>query len=389
MDRSRFRFMGQSWLFWVAVVLIFLAAQWVLMPRLTEFRRTAWVMFPSIMAIICLGLNFIYGFNGQFSLGQWGFYAIGAYASAVMSYRYAERFTHPIQGITIDVPAALQRLVPLAQVDLFRFDAGQSMFLLLAVLFGAVLAALISAAFGYAVLLRLGSDYFGIATLGFTVIVQVLLINSDRVIPETKGARGMVGIPQMTSFFWAFAFLVLAIVVIRNVLYSSVGRAIVSVREDELAAKAMGIDTVRYKTTAFVIGSFFAGVAGALYAHLYAFLSPIYFGFVKSFDPMIIIVFGGLGNMTGTLIATFLWAITLEGMRIWLPQGFEAWRFVVYPIVLLLVMLLRPQGLMGKVELGFLRAPKWPLPEALRRQAQPQPAEAAAGGPEPQEEGAA
>ena len=382
MDRSKFRLLGQNWLFWLGVALIFLVAQWVLMPRLTEFRRTVWVMFPCIMAIICLGLNLIYGFNGQFSLGQWGFYAIGAYASAILSYRYAERFTYPIQGITLSVPPLLQKLVPLAQVDLFHFDAGQSMFLLVAVLLAALLAALISAVFGYAVLLRLGSDYFGIATLGFTIIVQVLLINSDQVIPETKGARGMVGIPQMTSFFWAFFFLVLTIVVIRNVLYSSTGRAIVSVREDELAARAMGVDTVRYKTTAFVIGSFFAGVAGALYAHLYAFLSPNYFGFVKSFDPMIIIVFGGLGNLTGTLLATFLWAITLEGMRIWLPQGFEAWRFVVYPIVLLLVMLLRPQGLMGTVELGFLRAPKWPLPAALRAKAEPRLAGATAGNPE-------
>jgi len=156
---------------------------------------------------------------------------------------------------------------------------------------------------------------------------------------------------------------VLAIVVMRNVLHSSVGRAIVSVREDELAAEAMGIDTLKYKTMSFVIGSFFAGLAGGLYAHMYAFLSPQYFSFVKSFDPLIIIVLGGLGNMTGTVLATFLWAITLEGMRIWLPQGFEAWRFVVYPIVLLLMMLLRPQGLMGKVELGFLKATKWPLRE--------------------------
>jgi branched-chain amino acid transport system permease protein len=360
MNRSKFRFLGQSALFWLAVVLIFLAAQWVLIPRLTEFRRTVWVMFPCIMAIICLGLNLIYGFNGQFSLGQWGFYAIGAYASAILTYRFDERFSHPIQGIVWQIPTALQKVIPLTELSLFQFDAGRSGLLLVAVLFAAALAAVISLAFGYVVLLRLGSDYFGIATLGFAVIVQVLLINSDKIIPETKGARGMVGIPQMTSFFWAFLFLVLAIVVMRNVLYSSVGRAILSVREDELAAKAMGIDTLKYKTMAFVIGSIFAGIAGALYAHLYAFLSPIYFGFVKSFDPMIIIVFGGLGNMTGTLLATFVWAITLEGMRIWLPQGFEAWRFVVYPIVLLLVMLLRPQGLLGKFELGFLRAPKWP-----------------------------
>jgi branched-chain amino acid transport system permease protein len=382
MNRSRVRFLGQGWLFWLVIVVVFLAARWVLIPRLTEFRRTVWVMFPCIMAIICLGLNFIFGFNGQFSLGQWGFYAIGAYTSAILTYRYAERFTYPIQGMVVSIPPTLQRLVPLAQVEIFHFDAGRSAFLLVAVLIGAALAALISAAFGYAVLLRLGSDYFGIATLGFTVIVQVLLINLDIVIPETKGARGMVGIPQMTSFFWAFFFLVLTVVVIRNVLYSTVGRAIVSVREDELAARAMGVDTVRYKTMAFVIGSFFAGVAGALYAHLYAFLSPNYFGFVKSFDPMIIIVFGGLGNLTGTLIATFLWAITLEGMRIWLPQGFEAWRFVVYPIVLLLVMLLRPQGLMGKVELGFLRTPKWPLPAALRSKAETKVVEATAGNPQ-------
>jgi branched-chain amino acid transport system permease protein len=386
MDRSRFRFLGQSSLFWIGVVLIFLVGEWVLMPRLTEFRRTAWVMFPCIMAIICLGLNFIFGFNGQFSLGQWGFYAIGAYASAIMSYRYAERFTYPIQGFTLSIPPALQRLIPLAQIELFHFDVGRSLFLLGAVLFGAGLAALVSAVFGYAVLLRLGSDYFGIATLGFTIIVQVLLINSDRVIPETKGARGMVGIPEMTSFFWAFAFLILTLVVIRNVVYSSVGRAVVSVREDELAAKAMGIDTTRYKTMAFVIGSFFAGVAGALYAHLYAFLSPVYFGFVKSFDPLIIIVLGGLGNMTGTLVATFLWAITLEGMRIWLPQGFEAWRFVVYPIVLLLVMLLRPQGLLGRLELGFLRKPKWPLPATLRAKAKPKLAAATAGDPQSRQE---
>jgi len=361
MNRTKLRFLGQGWLFWVTVVLLFLVVQWGLLPRLSEFRQDGWVLFPCIMAIICLGLNLIYGFNGQFSLGQWGFYAIGAYASAVVSYRFAERFTHPMEGIVVQVPVWLQKIVPLAEIDLFRFDPEKSLFFLGALLFGAVLAALISWGFGYIVLLRLGSDYFGIATLGFSVVIQVLLVNLDKVLPETKGARGMVGIPHLSSFPWMFWFLVLTIVVMRNVLHSSVGRSIISVREDELAAEAMGIDTLKYKTMSFVIGSFFAGLAGGLYAHMYAFLSPQYFSFVKSFDPLIIIVLGGLGNMTGTLLATFLWAITLEGMRIWLPQGFEAWRFVVYPIVLLLMMLLRPQGLMGRLELGFLKARKWPL----------------------------
>ncbi|MBC7262351.1 MAG: branched-chain amino acid ABC transporter permease, partial [Chloroflexi bacterium] len=334
MTKSRLRFLGQSWLFWLVVCIVFLVVQWVLMPRMTEFRRTAWIVFPCIMAIICLGLNLIYGFNGQFSLGQWGFYAIGAYAAALVTYHWAERISYPIEGITLRVPPLLQKLIPMAEIALFHFDAGKSALLLVALLIGAMLAAVISLGFGYVVLLRLGSDYFGIATLGFTIMIQVLIINSDQVIPETKGARGMVGIPQMTSFFWAFIFLVLTLVLVRNIIYSSVGRAIVSVREDEVAAQAMGIDVLKYKTISFVIGSFLAGLAGGLYAHLYAFLSPGYFSFVRSFDPLIIIVFGGLGNMTGTLVATFFWAFSLEGMRIWLPQGFEAWRFVVYPIAL-------------------------------------------------------
>jgi len=373
------RFLGQSWLFWLAVLLIFLVVQWVVMPRFTEFRRMSWVIFPCIMAIICLGLNLIYGFNGQFSLGQWGFYGIGAYASALITYHWTQRVTFPIEGVTLQIPAALQRIVPLAEMQLFHIDAGRSALLLFALLAGGALAAIISLGFGYVVLLRLGSDYFGIATLGFTVMVQVLLINSDLVIPETKGARGMIGIPQMTSFFWAFALLVLALVVMRNIIYSSTGRAIISVREDETAAQAMGIDTLRYKTMSFVLGSFYAGLAGGLYAHLYAFLSPSYFSFQRSFDPMIIIVFGGLGNMTGTLLATFVWAISLEGMRIWLPQGFEAWRFVIYPIALLLLMLFRQQGLLGRVELGFLRAPRWPLRKLGGADMPPAVAAAAAG----------
>jgi len=360
MQKSGFRLLGQSWRFWVIVLLIFLVAQWIVMPRMSGFRNRAWIIFPCIMAVICLGLNLIYGFNGQFSLGQWGFYGIGAYSSAVITYYLGPKVSLPIEGITIPLPGLVQNLIPMAEMQLFHFDLGKAGLLVVAVAVGGLLAALISLGFGYIVMLRLGSDYFGIASLGFTLIVQNLLINSDQLIPITKGARGMIGIPQLTSFFWAFLFLILAIVVIRNLIYSSTGRAIVSVREDEVAAQAMGIDVLKYKVVSFVLGSLFAGVAGALYAHLYAFLSPSYFSFAQSFDPMIIIVMGGLGNMTGTIIATFLWAITLEGMRIWLPTGFETWRFVVYPIALLLLMLFRPQGIMGRVELGFLRAPKWP-----------------------------
>jgi branched-chain amino acid transport system permease protein len=235
--------------------------------------------------------------------------------------------------------------------------SGQIVFLA-ALLFGATLAAAVSYLFGLPVL-KMGGDYFGIATLGFTMVVKVLADNADSVFPEMKGARGMVGTPQLASWFWSFAFLVVTVVVMRNLLQSSTGRAIVSIRENEIAAKAMGIDTTRYKNLAFVVGSFFAGLAGALYAHRYPTLHPTAFHFVKSFDPLIIVVFGGLGSITGTVVAAFAWAISLEGLRL-LPQGMELWRFVIYPLLLLLVMLLRPQGLFGGIEIGFLKPRVWP-----------------------------
>jgi branched-chain amino acid transport system permease protein len=206
-------------------------------------------------------------------------------------------------------------------------------------------------------LLRLGSDYFGIATLGFAIMVYTALQNSDTVISTMKGARGMVGIPHMTSLAWAFGVLMLCVVIMRNLLYSSHGRAIMSVREDEIAAKTMGIDVPQLKTLAFTFGGLFAGLAGGLYAHQYNFLHPSTFNVIKGFDPLIIIVFGGLGSMTGTLVASFAFVLVIEGLRVILPQGFEDWRFVIYPIILLLVMLLRQKGLLGTSEWGWLRAP--------------------------------
>jgi len=215
----------------------------------------------------------------------------------------------------------------------------------------------VSYLFGLPVL-TLGSDYFGIATLGFTIIVKVLLDNSDTLLgfEEMKGARGMVGIPKTTSWLWVAIFLILVIILLRNLLHSSHGRAIISVREDEIAAKAMGIDVAQQKTFAFVLGSFLAGLAGGLYAHINGFLHPNTFNFIKSFDPMIIVVFGGLGSVSGTIMAAFTWALVLEGfLRILLPAGFETWRFVVYPLFLLVMMLLRPQGLFGGFEFPYLR----------------------------------
>jgi branched-chain amino acid transport system permease protein len=397
--------LGSHWRWIAGVIVVYAAVQALISFGLITTYWATILQKACFMAIVSLGLNLIYGYNGQFSLGQWGFYAIGAYASADITYRW-------VRGDMSGLAVVLASLILGAAFLIVRgsgtarraaigvlalavvgwvvhavvkgelspwsylvdacgvlkvmpaFLAGQVAFLA-ALLFGAALAAVVSYFFGLPVL-KMGGDYFGIATLGFTMVVKVLADNADSVFPEMKGARGMVGTPQLTTWFWSLFFLVGTVVVLRNLLQSSTGRAVVSVREDETAAKAMGIDTTSYKTLAFVIGSFFAGLAGALYAHRYPTLHPTSFHFVRSFDPLIIVVFGGLGSLTGTVVAAFAWAISLEGLRL-LPSGMELWRYVIYPLVLLLVMLLRPQGLFGGTELGFLRARLWPKRGASER----------------------
>lgn len=395
------------WFLGVAVVLYAIMQILVSAGLLNSFWNTI-IRLGAVMAIVSIGLNLIYGLNGQFSLGQWGFYAIGAYAAADVTYRWdvnnsADGLVVLLLATSLTTAAILwlrtrltriRRLDPLSAFTIYLLATivlgafsvwvgslltpavtallgtlpeavAMQIVFILAVLFSGVLAAEISFLFGLPIL-SLGSDYFGIATLGFTIIIKILLDNSDTLLGfvEMKGARGMVGIPKITSLFWVFFFLVLVVIVTRNLLRSSYGRAILSVREDEIAAKAMGIDIAHYKIVPFVLGSFFAGLAGGLYAHINGFLHPDTFNFIKSFDPMIIIVFGGLGSITGTVFASFAWALVLEGvLRIFLPQGFETWRFVVYPLLLLIIMLLRPKGIFGDFEIPFLRQVLPPLPK--------------------------
>jgi branched-chain amino acid transport system permease protein len=392
-ERSTVGFMVVAVLF-IAVIQVLLS-----LGILNNFWNTL-LRFGAVMAIVSLGLNLIYGFNGQFSLGQWGFYAIGAYVAADITYRWTQMQSasglvvlflvvslvglsfwgvakllsrlhgiDPLSGFALYLVGVIVAGFIAVKLGQFLIEPVTALFsaiptafalqliFFLAVLLGGLIAAEVSYIFGWPVL-TLGSDYFGIATLGFTIIVKVLLDNSDTLLgfTEMKGARGMIGIPNTTSWLWVSIFLLITLIITRNLLHSSNGRAIISVREDEIASKAMGIDVAQQKILTFVLGSFFAGIAGALYAHINGFLHPNTFNFIKSFDPMIIIVFGGLGSVTGTVFAAFAWALVLEGfLRLWLPQGFETWRFVVYPVLLLIMMLLRPKGLFGGFEVPFLK----------------------------------
>ncbi len=274
-----------------------------------------------IVAISAQGLNIIYGYAGLFSLGHAAFYGIGAYTSAY--------FLKTWGG---DSQAAF----------------------LAALLLGGGAAASVAYLIGLPTL-HLTSDYLGIATLGFGIIMKVVFDNADSILPELGGARGMTGIAKMTTVPWSVFFLLASLFVVRNLIHSSYGRAIVSIREDEIAAETMGIDTFRYKMAGFVIGCAFAGVAGGLYAHLYAFLHPSNFDFFKSIDILVIVVLGGLGNMSGTLVASFGWIFLLEGLRVVLPPAFVELRWVLIPVLLVVTMLLRPQGLFGSREFPFLR----------------------------------
>lgn len=405
----------------VVAIALFVAVQYLAQSGQISTYWYRVVQLAGVMAVSALGLNLIYGFNGQFSLGHIGFYAIGAYGSALITKDYVsqwsggqylalswmmaaqsgvlllllitrvarfaswqrrarealDEFLRPSEsGILVLVPMVLALAVAVAAAVLATMllqrgldagltallgvigeRAGQNVLFVLALLNGGTMAALVAYLVGLP-LLRLTSDYFGIATLGFAIMIYTALQNSDMVIPVMKGARGMVAIPQWTTWGWVFGVLAVVAVVMRNLVHSTTGRAIVSVREDEIAAKAMGIDIAQYKATAFAFGAFFAGLAGGLYAHLMSFLHPSTFNVVKGFDPLIIIVFGGLGSMTGTLVASAGFAMLIEGLRVLLPQGFEDWRFVLYPLMLLVVMLLRQQGLLGTKEWGWFAAPR-------------------------------
>ncbi|MDD5763134.1 MAG: branched-chain amino acid ABC transporter permease [bacterium] len=304
--------------------LIFLSSREILNPYWVQI-----VLLGCIVAVSALGLNLIYGFTGLFSLGHAAFYGVGAYTAALLTKLYVGAYGD-------------EAVIATGAVYLGSLMAGGCAAAILACLVGLPT-------------LRLTSDYLGIATLGFGVIMKVLFDNADSLVPELGGARGMTGISRMTGIPWAVAVLVAAILVIRNLVHSTYGRAFVAIREDEVAAAAMGVDIFRYKVIGFTVGCAFAGVAGGMYAHLYTFLHPSTFDFLKSFDVLMIVVLGGLGNISGTLVASFAWVFLLEGMRVALPPEYIEFRWVLIPLLLIVTMLVRPRGLFGMREFPFLR----------------------------------
>lgn len=278
------------------------------------------IVYSFVVILVSLGLNVIYGYTGQFSLGHAAFYGIGAYASA-----YLTSF--------LGVPGPLLFLP--------------------ALLVGGLSAALVGCLIG-APILRLRDDFLAIATLGFGILVRVLLDNSDRLSERLGGARGFLGIPQITNLEWGLIVLVFAVLLTRNLIFSRYGLFWQCIKEDELAAAACGVNTARMKLMAFAYGCFLAGIGGALYAHLYPFLHPSNFDFLKSIDFLIIVIVGGMGSITGTLLAGIIWVAFIEGLRVVLPAGVLELRWVLIPVLLIILMMLKPTGLMAEKESKLL-----------------------------------
>jgi len=289
------------------------------------------LMLAGINVILAVSLNLINGFTGQFSIGHAGFMAIGAYASAYLTVYHGQAWERSLSGAVGET---------LAGVVVF----------LLAILVGAVVAGLAGLVVGVPSL-RLRGDYLAIVTLGFAEIIRIVILNMEVV----GGATGFT-VPGETNFLWVGAFAVITILVVHNIVRSDTGRALISIREDELAAEAMGINSTRYKVLSFVVGSMFAGIAGALFGHYTRFLSTADFTFIRSFEIIIMIVLGGMGSITGSVLGAVVITVLPELLRL-LPSvggfNFADLRLVIYSALLILIMLTRPQGVLGEREFGF------------------------------------
>jgi branched-chain amino acid transport system permease protein len=191
--------------------------------------------------------------------------------------------------------------------------------------------------------LRLRGDYLAIVTLGFGEIIRVFILNIDAV----GGARGFSGIPKLANFFWIWAFAALTVLLVSRIVRSSFGRTLIAIREDEIAAEAMGVNTTRAKVVSFIVSSAFAGIAGGLFGHYLMYLHTNSFTFIKSFEIIIMIVIGGLGSITGSVLGAVLFIVLTEGLR-----EFSQYRMVVFSLLLIIIMLVRPGGLLGHKELA-------------------------------------
>lgn len=278
------------------------------------------IVLIGINIILAVSLNLATGYLGQLPLGHAGFMAVGAYASAIF-----------MKGVASTLP------------------------LWLSLPAGLILGGVFAGIFGFIIgipALRLKGDYLAIITLGFGEIIRVILLNIDSVLGFnlTYGALGLKSIPKTTTFLNAFICVGITCFVIHTMMKSRHGRAVLSIRENEIAAESCGINTTYYKTMAFVMSAFFAGVAGSLYAGNIGILDPSGFGFMRSIEILVMVVLGGMGSMIGSVISATVLTALPELLR-----AFADYRMVAYSLLLIIVMIFAPKGLMGTYDFSLSR----------------------------------
>jgi len=266
-----------------------------------------------INIILAVSLNLVNGYTGQFSLGHAGFMSVGAYFSAAMSLFVAPQFLGAEGG------SALQK----------------ALLFFAALLSGGLCAALAGLLVGVPSL-RLRGDYLALVTLGFGEIIRVIFQNVEKL----GGALGLNAIPPYTTIFWVFAFVALTIFVVLSLVHSTYGRGFLATHDDEVASASVGLNTTRYKIVAFVIGAFFAGIAGGLYGHFKLTITPTGFDFTKSIEIVVMVILGGMGNTVGVIVAAIILTLLPELLR-----PIAEYRMIIYSLLLIILMLVRPQGL--------------------------------------------
>jgi branched-chain amino acid transport system permease protein len=319
----------------VAIVAGLVALQLSVSHALNAYLQRI-LLLIGINMILAVSLNLINGFTGQFSIGHAGFMAIGAYTSAALTYYIHPAWTHAFAGIGTDL--------------------SDKLLLMLGLVSGAVAASFVGVLVGIPSL-RLRGDYLAIVTLGFGEMIRVFIQNIEAI----GGARGFTDIPPLVHSFAGviYAGVALTVLVVWNLVHSAHGRGFLSVREDEIAAEALGVPTTRYKVISFAIGSAFAGLAGALFAHFNGYLHPSMFWFMRSIEVVIMVVLGGMGSITGSLLAAVILTILPEWLRPvnhWLSgvvANPDSSRMIIYALLLIVLMIARPKGLFGHRELTF------------------------------------
>jgi branched-chain amino acid transport system permease protein len=314
-----------------AFMILFLVVFSFFMDNTANDYILAIVCFTGINIMLAVSLNLTNGFAGLFSLGHPAFMAIGGYVTALL--------TFSIQKKPLFLPDLPQWMVPI-HVPFFP-----------ALLVGGCCAALVAMVLGMSVL-RLKGHYLAVATMGFLIIVQVLLNNADSI---TRGPLGLNGLEDFTNVYWVMAWVIVTIYICWKIKFSSLGRSMLAIREDEMAANSLGVNLFYTRNFALTMGAFFAGIAGGLWGHLITAVTPGSFSLVMSFNIVVMVVVGGTGSITGSITAAIFFTLANEFFRP-LEENFGIYGVgeIVISLILILILVFKPSGIFGTKEPDFV-----------------------------------